>query len=325
MNLRRLIRILLAWMAVACGSVFAQPYPSRGLTCVVPFPPGGGPDFFGRILAERLPQRLGQPVIVDNRPGVGGLAGANVVAKAAADGHTLLIAPNTIAIAPHILPKGAGGGVNVMSDLMPVIMPASTPMILVVHPDLQVDSVADLVALAKRSKGLAYATAGTGSPMHIGGELFKRAAGVEFFHVPYKGVAASVAAALSGEVKILFTSLGGSVAQHSRAGKLKIIAVTEKRRTPLLGNVPTMAELGYAGVEVDAWYGVFVPAGTPAPVIARLNSEINQVLAIPDVRERLNAAGVDIRGGTPEARGAEMREDYARYGRIVQEFGIKAD
>lgn len=324
MKCHRFLLLLLASL-LAHGNVLAQAFPARNMTLVVPFPPGGGPDFFSRILAERLPQTLGQPVIVENRPGVGGLAGATVVAKAAADGHTLLIAPNTIAIAPHVLPKGAGGGVNVMTDLVPVIMPASTPMLLVVHPDLGVNSVAELVALAKRSNGIAYATAGTGSPMHIGGELFKRAAGVDIFHVPYKGVAPSVAAALSGEVKILFTSLGGSVAQHLRAGKLKLLAVTEKRRSPLLSDTPTLGELGYPGVEVDAWYGVFAPAGTPAPVIARLNSEINKVLAVPEVRERLGVSGVEVRGGTAEALGAEMRADHARYGRIVQEFGIKAE
>jgi tripartite-type tricarboxylate transporter receptor subunit TctC len=161
--------------------------------------------------------------------------------------------------------------------------------------------------------------------MHIGGELFRRAAGVDIFHVPYKGVAPSVAAALAGEPKILFTSLGGSVAQHIRAGKLRVIAVTEKQRTSLLKDVPTLSELGYKGVEVDAWYGMLVPTGTPPAVIARLNKEINDVLAVPEVRERLNAAGIDVRGGTAEHLGAEMREDHARYGRVVQEFGIKAD
>ena len=319
------IRFSLTVLLFLWGTAYAQAFPTRTVTLMVPFPPGGGPDLFGRILAERLPPKLGQAVIVENRPGVGGLAGANAVAKAAPDGHTILIAPNTIAIAPHILPKGAGGGVDVMNDLVPIVMPCATPMLLVVHPDLGVNSVAELVELAKRSKGLAYATAGTGSPMHIGGELFKRAAGVDIFHVPYKGVAPSVAAALSGEVKILFTALGGSVAPHLRAGKLKVIAVTEKRRTALLKDVPTMAELGYKGVEVDAWYGVLAPAGTPAPVIARLNREINEVLAVPEVRERLNVAGIDVRGGSAEALGAEMRDDHARYGRIVQEFGIKAD
>jgi tripartite-type tricarboxylate transporter receptor subunit TctC len=317
----RFAAILLLFAATAV----AQPYPARPVTLVVPFPPGGGPDLFARILAERLPSKLGQPVVVENRPGVGGIAGANSVAKSAPDGHTLLLAPNTIAIAPHLLPKGAGGGVDVIADLAPVIMPASTPMLLVVHPELGVKSVDELVAAAKKNPGQPYASAGTGSPMHIGAELFKKAAGVDLFHVPYKGVAPSVAAALSGQVKILFTAGGGSVAPHLRAGRLRALAVTEKRRTALFPGIPTLAELGYPGVEVDAWYGVLAPAATPAAVIARLNREINAVIEQSDVRERLNTAGIDVRGGTPEAFGAEMREDYARYGRIVQELGIKAD
>ena len=161
--------------------------------------------------------------------------------------------------------------------------------------------------------------------MHIGGELFKRATGVDLLHIPYKGVAPSVAAALSGEVKILFTALGGGVAGHLRAGKLTALAVTEKSRTPLLKDLPTLNELGYRGVEVDAWYGILAPTGTPASVIARLNREINEILSDPEIRERLAAAGIAVRGGTAEALGAEMREDFARYGRIVQEFGIKGE
>jgi len=256
---------------------------------------------------------------------VGGLAGASAVAKAPADGYTMLVAPNTIAISPHLLPKGAGGGVDVMKDLVPVIMPASTPMILVVNPSLGVKSVPELVALAKKEPGIAFATAGNGSPMQIAGELFKKAAGIDLLHVPYKGVGPSLNDTLSGQVKVLFVSLAGGVSQHIKSGKLVPIAVTEKRRTPLLPDVPTMAELGYKGVEVDAWYGVLVPTGTPAEAIALLNREINAVIQLPDVRERLAGVGIDVRGGTAEAFGAEMRDDNARYGRIIQEFGIKAD
>ena len=303
----------------------AQAWPAKPVTMVVPFPPGGGPDLFARILGEKFAARLGQPLIVENRPGVGGLAGANVVAKSAPDGYTFLIAPNTIAISPHVLSKGAGGGVDVMTDLVPVIMPAATPMMLVVSPTLGVKSVDELVALAKRKPGLPYASAGNGSPMHIAGELFRKAAGVDMQHVPFKGVAPSVTAVLGDQVQVLFVAMGGGIAQHLRSGKLTVLAVTEKRRTPLLPNVPTMAELGYPGVETDAWYGVFAPTGTPAAVITRMNQEINAVLAMPDVRERMTAGGMDARGGTAEAFGAEMREDHARYGRIVRDFGIKAD
>jgi len=333
---RRMSLFVVALAAVCTGLVQAQSpspsassgqsaaWPQRALTLVVPFPPGGGPDLFARIVAERLPSRLGQPLLVENRPGVGGLAGANAVARAS-DGHSFLVAPNTIAIAPHVLPKGAGGGVDVMKDLMPVILPASTPMMLVVNPSLGVKSVAELVALVKTRPGLPYASAGNGSPMHIAGELFRRAAGIDLSHIPYKGVAPSVADTLGGQVQLLFVAYGGGIAQHLRAGKLQVLAVTEKRRSPLLPGIPTMAEAGFKGVETDAWYGVLAPLGTPPAVITRMNQEINAMLAIPEVREKMNAAGIDVRGGTAEAFAAEMREDHERYGRIVREFGIKAD
>jgi tripartite-type tricarboxylate transporter receptor subunit TctC len=312
-------------LCVAAAPVLAQAWPTKQVVIVVPFPPGGGPDLFARILSEKIPPRVGQPMIVENRPGVGGLAGANQVAKSAPDGHSFLVAPNTIAISPHLLAKGAGGGVDVMKDLVPVIMPASTPMILVVNPQLGVKSVPELVAAAKKKPGLPYASAGNGSPMHIAGELFKKAAGVDLQHVPFTGVAPSVTAALGGQVEVLFVAFGGGIAQHIKAGKLNVIAVTEKRRSPLLPDVPTMNELGFKGVETDAWYGVLAPTGTPAGVIARMNQEVNAVLAMPDVRARMNTAGIDVRGGTPEAFGTEMRDDHARYGRIVREFNIRAD
>lgn len=302
----------------------AQSWPTRQITLVVPFPPGGGPDVFSRIVAEKLPPRIGQPAIVENRPGVGGLAGANAVAKST-DGHTFLVAPNTIAIAPHILAKGAGGGIDVMKDLVPIIMPASTPMMLVVNPQLGVKTVAELVAVAKKKPGLPYASAGNGSPMHIGGELFRRAAGIDLTHVPFNGVAPSVTAALGGQVDVLFVAMGGGIAQHLKAGKLMVIAVTEKRRTAQLPDVATMAELGYKGVETDAWYGMLAPAGTPPAVVARMNQEVNAIIAMADVRARMNASGIDVRGGSAAEFGAEMRDDHERYGRIIREFGIKAD
>ena len=311
-------------LGFASPATLAQTWPSRQITLVVPFPPGGGPDVFSRIVAEKLPPRVGQNTIVENRPGVGGLAGANAVAKAT-DGHSFLVAPNTIAIAPHLLAKGAGGGVDVMNDLVPVIMPAATPMMLVVNPQLGVKNVAELVALAKKKPGLPYASAGNGSPMHIAGELFRRAAGIDLTHVPFTGVAPSVTAALGGQVDILFVAMGGGIAQHLRAGKLNVIAVTEKRRTAQLPDIATMRELGYPGVETDAWYGVLAPTGTPPAVIARMNQEINAILAMADVRTRMNNAGIDVRGGSAEEFATEMRDDHARYGRIVKEFSIKAD
>lgn len=303
----------------------ARDYPAKAVTFVVPFPAGGGLDVFARTLSEKLVPRLGRPFLVENKPGVGGLAGASAVAKSPPDGYTLLIAANTIVISPHILAKGAGGGVDVLKDLVPVIMPASAPMVLVVTAQLGVKSPAELIALAQRMPGLPYASAGNGTPMHFAGELFKKSTGVDMQHVPYKGVFQSVADALGGQIKVLFTSLGGPVMPHVRSGKLVALAVTEKQRTSIMPSLPTLTELGIRGVEVDAWYGILAPAGTPPAVVAFLNREFNAVLQLPDLRGRLSAAGIDVRGGSADAFGAEIRADHERYGRMAKEFGIRAD
>lgn len=320
-----LARALSVVAAFVVGVAHAQGFPTKPVTIIVPFPPGAGPDFAARAIGEKLSPRIGQPVIVENRPGVGGMAGANAVAKAPADGHTLLLTPNTLMIAPHILPKGAGAGLNVLADLVPVAPVGSTPMLLVVNPQLGVKTAQELVALAKKSPGgVAYASAGNGSPMHIAGELLKKSAGIDLLHVPYKGVAPAVTDTLGGQVKVLFVALGG-VAQHVKSGKLVPLAVVEQKRTPLLPDVPTLVELGFRDVAVDAWYGVLAPKGTPDAVIAKLNDELNAVLAMPDLEERLAGAGIQARGGTVAQLGAQMRDDHARYGKIIREFGIQAD
>jgi tripartite-type tricarboxylate transporter receptor subunit TctC len=313
-----------AALAVLACAAQAQGFPSKPVTMVVPFPPGAGPDIAARVIGEKLSARIGQPVVVENRPGVGGFLGASAVAKAPADGHTLLLTPNTLMIAAHVLPKGSQSGVDVTRDFTPVIMPATTPMLVVVNPELGVKSLGELVAAAKKTPGLPYGTAGNGSPMHVAGELFKKAAGVDMLHVPYKGVAPSVNAALAGEVKVLYVALGG-VAGQLKSGKLVPLAVAERKRTSLLPDLPTFEELGYKGVDVNAWYGILAPAGTPADVVARLNREINEVLAMPDVRTRLNTAGLDIVGGSSDTLAAAMRADNERYARIVKEFDIKPD
>ena len=303
---------------------WAQTYPSKPVTLVVPFPAGGGPDLTARILAEKLSVRWGQSVVVDNKPGAGGLIGANGVAKSAADGHQLLLTPNTLVISPHVLPKGAGGGIDVMKDLIPVIAPASTPMVLVANPDLGVKSVPELIALAKRTPGMAYASAGNGSPMHFAGEMFKKSSGVDLLHVPYRGTAPALTAVLSGEVKLLYVGLGG-VLQQVKAGKLTALAVTEKTRTDILPVVPTATEQGVRNVVVNAWYGVFAPAATPAAVVTKINQDINDVLRMPDVRTRLIAAGIEVLGGPAQTLAEFMKEDDQRYGSIAREMNIKAD
>lgn len=306
-------------------AAFGQTYPSKVITFVVPFPPGGGPDLLARVLGEKLAPALGQPVVVENRPGAGGLIAAGQVAKSPPDGYTLLVTPsNTIMIAPHLMAKGAGGGVDVLKDFAPVILPGTTPTVLAVNPQLGVKTTAELAALAQKSADLAYASSGNGSAMHIAGELFKKAANVNMVHVPYKGAHPAVVAALGGEVKVIYMPLGGIV-QHIKSGKLVALGVAEKTRTPLMPDLPTLGEQGFKGVEVNAWYGVLAPAATPPAVIARLNQEINTALQAPDVRARLTAGGIDVVGGTPATLATEMREGYERYGKIVHDFGIRAD
>jgi tripartite-type tricarboxylate transporter receptor subunit TctC len=235
----------------------------------------------------------------------------------------LLLTPNTMAISPHVLAPGAGGGIDVNRDLLPVIAPATTPLVLVASPSLGVSNLKGLLEQARKG-GLAYGSPGNGSPMHFAGEMFKRSAAVDMMHVPYRGVAPSLNAALAGEVKLLYTGVGGAL-QHIKAGKLVPLALTEKARSALLPDVPTATEQGVANVEVNAWYGVFAPAGTPAAVVQRINQEINAVIRLPDVRERLLGAGVEPLGGTPQVLADFMKADTQRYGQLARELGIKAD
>jgi tripartite-type tricarboxylate transporter receptor subunit TctC len=275
------------------------------------------------VIAEKLAPRLGQAVVVENRPGAGALLGASFVAKAAPDGHTLLLTPNTMAISPHVLAPGAGGGIDVNRDLLPVIAPATTPLVLVASPSLGVSNLKGLLEQARKG-GLAYGSPGNGSPMHFAGEMFKRSAAVDLLHVPYRGVAPSLNAALAGEVKLLYTGVGGAL-QHIKAGKLVPLALTEKARSALLPDVPTATEQGVANVEVNAWYGVFAPAATPAAVVQRINQEINAVIRLPDVRERFLGAGIEPLGGTAQVLADFMKADTQRYGQLARELGIKAD
>jgi tripartite-type tricarboxylate transporter receptor subunit TctC len=325
MGARRLILAAggLACLSLLAAGAWAQTFPSKQVTLVVPFPPGGGPDVAARVIAEKLAPRLGQPVVVENRPGAGALLGANFVAKAAPDGHTLLLTPNTMAISPHVLAPGAGGGIDVNRDLLPVIAPATTPLVLVASPSLGVSNLKGLLEQARKG-GLAYGSPGNGSPMHFAGEMFKRSAAVDLLHVPYRGVAPSLNAALAGEVKLLYTGVGGAL-QHIKAGKLVPLALTEKARSALLPDVPTATEQGVANVEVNAWYGVFAPAATPAAVVQRINQEINAVIRLPDVRERFLGAGIEPLGGTAQVLADFMKADTQRYGQLARELGIKAD
>lgn len=318
------IHLLAALIAVAGISPAAAqaPYPSKPIRIVVPLPPGGGVDNLARILADKMAAPLGQPVLIENRPGANGMIGAEAVARAAPDGHTLMVISNAFAIAPVAL---ANVPVDVFKDFDPVIKAASNPILLVVHPSLKAGTVQEFIAAARAAPGgLSYSSIGTGSPHHIAGELLKRQAKVEMIHIGYKGAAQAITDVLGGQVKAMFMGLG-AVAPHMKSGKLVAIAVTDRQRTPLMPAIPTLSEGGLTGADVEAWFGVFVPAKTPQAATLRLNREFNAVLKMPEVRERLTAGGFDPLGGSPEELAAAMRSDFSRYGKIVVEAGIKLD
>ncbi len=323
----RTSRLVAALAAVSACALIAPalaqaPYPAKPIRIVVPLPPGGGVDNLTRILADRMAAPLGQPIVIENRPGANGMLGAEVVARAAPDGYTMMVISNAFAVAPAVMAKIP---VDVFKDFDAVIKAASNPILLVAHPSLKAGTVQEFITAARGfPKGLSYSSIGIGSQLHIAGELFKRQAGVEMVHIGYKGAAPAIADVLGGQVPAMFMGLG-AIAQHIKAGKLIAIAVTAKQRSPLLPTVPTLSEGGVNGAEVEGWFGVFVPAGTPRNVVLQLNREFNAALKIPAVRERLSAGGFDVIGGTPEELAASMRSDFLRYGKVIAESGIRLD
>ncbi|VCU71139.1 Tripartite tricarboxylate transporter family receptor [Pigmentiphaga humi] len=311
-------------LAALAAPAQAQDFPSRPITIIVGYPPGGGPDIGARMLGEKLAARLHQPVIVENRAGVSGMIGAGAVARAPADGYTLLFAPNTFLIAPHVLPKGTNINLDVLHDFAPVIAPSKGAMIMVAHPSLGVHNAKELVALLKKQPGLAYATPGSGSPMHIAGELFKKSADVNMLHVPYKGVAPALADVVGGHVKITYAAIG-VVAPHIAAGRLVALGAAEKERSPLMPELPTLAEQGFPNTATGAWYGVFAPKGTPAAVVDKLNKEFNAALQMPDTVAKLKNQWEVPLGGSPEDLARMAKAEYEDYGKIIKAFNISAD
>ena len=296
------------------------PYPSRPIRLVVPFPPGGTPDVQSRMVAEKLAPRLGQPVIVDNRGGAGGVLGMEIVARAPADGYTIVNATvGSWAVTPHLykLPY------DVLKDFTPVIQVATTPGVLVVHPNVAVKSVKELIAVARDKPGqLNYASGGTGGYSHISAELFNYMARVKITGVPYKGAAPAMNAVLGGHVEVMFNTAITTL-PHVKAGRLRALAVTTLKRVAGMPELPTVAESGVPGYENSSWTGVGVPAGTPAAVVKRLNDELSAVLQMPDIQERHTAAGSIIGGGTPEQFRDYLRSEYAKFGKLVKAAGIK--
>ncbi|HZE59798.1 MAG TPA: tripartite tricarboxylate transporter substrate binding protein [Burkholderiales bacterium] len=300
-----------------------QAYPARPIKLIVPFPPGGGTDISARTVANKLSEGGKWTFVVENKPGAGGNLGMEQAAKSAADGYTLVIGQTSnLAINPALYAKLP---YDPLRDLSPVALIVSAPVVLVVNANSKYESLADLVAAARKDPGaVTYASPGNGTVSHLAGEQLQRAAVVKLTHVPYKGASQALTDTLGGQVQSFMSSVPSALGQL-RGGKLRALAVTSAKRSPELPAVPTVAESGYPGFEASTWYGLLAPAGTPAPIVARLNAEVNRVLATPEVRGRLASEGGDTLGGSPERFAAFLAAEHAKWGRAVRESGAKAD
>jgi tripartite-type tricarboxylate transporter receptor subunit TctC len=310
-------------LAVLPALARAQAYPARPVRIVVTFPVGGAPDILARLIGGRLQEQWGQPVVVENKPGAGGNIGAESVARSPADGYTLVMGTvGTHAINASLYAKMPYDPVR---DFAPVILVASTPNLLVVNNDVPARSVQELVALARQKPGmLHFGSPGVGTSVHVSGELFNTLAGVKTVHVPYKGRQFAIPDLMSGQIQFMFDNMPSAL-PVAREGKLRALAVTSAQRHPAAPDIPTMAESGLAGFEAMSWFAVYAPAGTPAEVVAKLNADINRVLALPDVREKLGGVGLDIAGGTPGELGAYTRSELAKWATVVKASGARAD
>ena len=298
-------------------------FPSKPVRFVVTSPPGGANDTLNRALGAKLMEFIGQPVVIDNRPGASGFVAAEIVAKAPADGYTVLTGTEaTLVTNPLLFPKTP---YHTQRDFAPVTMTAAVNHVLLVHPSLPASSVQELIAVARSRPGqLNYASSGTGSAFHLGMELFKRMAGVDIVHVPFKGSALSVSAMLAGDVQMMLvgTTTGLPLA---RSGKARALAMASGRRSPLAPELPTIAEAALPGYEISSWFGAVVPAATPAPVIAKLNADFVRALQSPDLRERLAPGGYEVIANTPQQFAAHMRAQTKRLAELIREAGIKPD
>jgi tripartite-type tricarboxylate transporter receptor subunit TctC len=315
--------IAAAALGVATGLCAAQEYPAKPIRMIIPYPPGGGTDFFARTLGAKLTEALGQPIVMENRPGAAGVIGADAAAKAAPDGYTIFIGQaSNLAINPHLIAKLPYDPVR---DFSPVSLVGGSPSLLVVHPSLPVRTVKDLVALARaKPDAIVYASAGTGSPGHISTEYFKRVAKIDLLHVPYKGASPALTAVLAGEAALYFTS---PVAAQPlvKAGRLRQVAVTSAKRFAPLPQVPTIAESGYPEIDIVSWWGLLTPANVPREIVARLHAETAKAMNAPEMKNRLASQGVAVMTNTPEAFAAFIRSEIEKWGRMVKASGARLD
>ena len=323
MNLtRRLTLALAATLAMAAPAAFAQAFPAKPLKLVVNFPPGGAADVIGRALAQQLSEQLKQQVVVENRPGANGNIGADAVAKSPADGYTLLMSSGgAVTVNPFLYTKMP---FDAEKDLVPVASVARVLVYLMTHPSVPVNTAQDFVAHAKANPGkLSYGSAGSGSSPHLAGEMFKRQAGCEATHVPYKGAAPALTDLLAGQVQFMFDP--GPGLRHAREGKLKLLAVGSPRRASAYPDVPTLAEAGMSGFDADTTFGIYAPGGTPAAVVTQLHDEVNKALATPKLAEVMKALGAELSAMSRADFIAAQQRDRQRLGAFIREAGIRAE
>ena len=300
----------------------AQAYPTKPIRFIVGFPPGGATEFIARLVGQKLTQSMGQQVIIDNRPGAAGNLGIELAAHAAPDGYTLLLVAPNITISPSLYKKL---GYDTVKDFAPIARVAAVPMVIVTPGSLPAATLKEFIALAKaKPGGLNYASSGVGTSLHLAAELFKLQAGVNLVHIAYKGSSLAMNDVISGQVHALFIGIPAP-APHIKTGRLRGLAVIAPQRSPTLPDVPTAIEAGMPNLEVTTWYGIFAPAGTPRAIVNKLNSEINQAMQAPDVKEKLAAQSTDAIVGTPEAFGAYVKKEIAKWSEVVRKAGIQPE
>jgi tripartite-type tricarboxylate transporter receptor subunit TctC len=311
-------------LAGAAGGVFAQSaYPDKSIRLIVPFPAGGPTDVIARAVGQKLTESLGQSVVIDNRGGGGGNIGSDIVAKAAPDGYTLVMGiVGTHAINASLYSKMP---YDTVKDFAPVSLAGAATIVLVAHPSVQAKSVKELIALGKSRPGkINWASPGSGTPHHLAGELFKTRTGIDMVHIPYKGAAPAVIDLLGGQVSLAFVSLPAAL-PHIKAGKLTALGISAPQRSAVAPEVPTIAESALAGYELENWYGVLAPAGTPREIVNQLNREIVKALQMPEMKERLNSQGFEIRTSTPEQFAAYIKSEIVKWAKIVKDSGAQVD
>jgi tripartite-type tricarboxylate transporter receptor subunit TctC len=317
------MKLILAVLLAVAAPAMAQNYPAKPIHLIVPFPPGGGTDLFSRAIAAKLTETLNWTIVVDNKPGAGGNLGVDAAVKSPPDGYTMVMGQTSdLAVNPTLYRKLP---YDPLKDLAPVVLVASAPIILVAAEGAPYRSLAEVVAAAKQKPlRLTLATPGNGTVAHLTGVMLQRAAGVELVHVPYKGAAQALPDLLGGQVD-LYSSSVSSVIGQIKGGKVRAIAIASAKRSPALPNVPTVAESGYPGFDAESWYGLLMPAGAPPAIVQRVNTEVNKLLSLPDLRERIGAEGGEALGGTTERFAALLKSDLAKWGNAVRQSGAKVD